>query len=76
LGAEVRDRLPLEIPVSGAQEMTEEEVLGRDGGVGLELPDPESGRGLEPQQVILRALKRPVDSARIHHAWLVRQAGD
>jgi hypothetical protein len=65
MGAEVGERLPLEVPVRRTQEMAEKEVLGRDGGVGLELPDPEPGRGLEPQEVVLRAPERHVDSARI-----------
>jgi hypothetical protein len=57
----VCDRLLLEVPIRGSQQVAEQQVFGRDGSVGLELPDPESGRGLEPQQVILRAPERPVD---------------
>jgi hypothetical protein len=72
--AEVRDRLPLEVPIGGGQEMTEEEVLGRDGSVGLELPYPVAGGGLQPQEVVLRALERRIDSARIYHWSLIGQA--
>src|SRR5262249_38653092 len=66
--AEVLDGLPLEGPVWRGQEVAEEEILGRDGGVGLELPHPKTGWSLSPKEMILRAADGAVDPG-LNHAY-------
>jgi len=46
--------------------MAEQEVLGRDGDVRLELTQPESGRVLKLEQVALRPVDRGVDGSVEH----------
>ncbi len=57
---------------TGPDEMAEEQVLAGDRGVGLELTDPVPVGVLGPQEMILSAPDRRVDSTRfVHVSWVL-----
>jgi hypothetical protein len=69
--AEVRDDLRFALAVDAVEDMTEEEVLARDGTVGLQLADPMPVRLLGPEEEPVRALDGGVDAGRCR----VRRSG-
>src|SRR4029450_13021403 len=59
--AQVGDDLGLPLPIDALQQVAEEQILARDGAVGLQLPYPMPVRLLRTEQEPVRALDGGVD---------------